>query len=263
MHDSAPTESRLRVENTDDRVLQVRLDRPEQRNALSLALLDELRRTFERHAEDAAVKLGVITGSGTRCFAAGGDVRELDAFRSAADARSMSDAGRRALDAIRRFPVPVYAALNGQALGGGAELALACDFRIGRSNASLGFLQGKLNITTAWGGGPDLVALLGPRRALHLLLSNQVLEAPAALALGLLDAIAADDVPLLDAVRGHAAGLLAKPAHVIRAFTSLARAARQQSRHELESVEREAIVSTWVHEDHWTAASHALARSKA
>ena len=79
------------------------------------------------------------------------------------------------LDSIRRFPVPVVAALNGDALGGGAELAVACDMRVAATHARIGFVQGRLAITTGWGGGIDLAAIVGPSRALALLCRSDLL----------------------------------------------------------------------------------------
>ena len=159
----------LLVEHRGDR-LQVTINRPDRRNALSLELLDRLGETFTRYAADTTLKCAVLTAAGDRCFAAGGDLRELAVVRSEADTLAMSRRARAALAAVRCFPVPVLAALNGHALGGGAELALACDLRVATPQTELGFLQAQLNVTTAWGGGIDLLALLGPARGLALLL---------------------------------------------------------------------------------------------
>jgi enoyl-CoA hydratase len=100
----------LLVECTAD-VLHVTINRPEKRNALSLSLLDELGAAFREH-NDADIKCAVLTGAGDRCFAAGGDLQELDAIRSETEARAMSERGHAALDAIRYFPVPLSAHLT-------------------------------------------------------------------------------------------------------------------------------------------------------
>ena len=131
----------LLTEVKDD-VLRLTINRPEKRNALSLSLLDELGAALHSHRE-TPVKCALLTGAGDRCFAAGGDLKELDAIRSAADTRVMSERGHAALDEIRYFPVPVIGALNGLALGGGAELAMACDMRIATAHAELGADSGK------------------------------------------------------------------------------------------------------------------------
>ena len=121
----------LHVEECDGGLLRLTLNRPRQHNALSFALLELLRETLESYAQDAALKCVIITGAGDRSFCAGGDLHELDSMRSLDDAREISRIGRRALDAVRYFPVPVAAALNGDALGGGAELASGLRLRPG------------------------------------------------------------------------------------------------------------------------------------
>jgi enoyl-CoA hydratase len=253
----------ITIDASGDGVVKVEINRPEQRNALSLQALESLARAFETLRDEPGLKCALLTGAGDRCFAAGGDLKELASYRTRAQAAQVSHTGRRALDAIRDFPVPVYAALNGHALGGGAELALACDFRVARAGATLGFLQGKLNITTAWGGGADLLRILGPGRGLELLLSSRVMTAAEALQLGLIDQVVPDGEDLLAAVRTHAAQYLSKPSHVIRAFTQLAHAARSVYQTQMAPLELQSFVDTWVDETHWAAATAALTRPKA
>ena len=170
-------------------VLRLTINRPEQRNALSLSLLDEIAARLRDHHDHLALRCVILTAAGDRCFAAGGDLKELDAIRSETQSLAMSQRGRRVLDTIRQFPVPVIAALNGLALGGGAELAMACDLRIAAEHAGIGFLQGQLNVTTAWGGGIDLIAALGHQRALELLLAARRISATEARQLGLFAAV--------------------------------------------------------------------------
>ncbi|WP_207476924.1 enoyl-CoA hydratase/isomerase family protein [Arenibaculum pallidiluteum] len=242
-------------------VLVVRIDRPEKRNALSVGLLEALRTTFEGAAAEDGIRLAVLTGAGDRSFAAGGDLRELDAVRGRAEAETMAATARAALDAVRRLPVPVVAALNGDALGGGAELAMACDFRVAAHHARLGFVQGRLNLSTGWGGGIDLIRLVGPSAALRLLTAAEILDASAARACGLVDSVADPGQDLDAAVEAFAAPILARPAHVLRSVKALVRAAREGApRAELDAVEHTRFVECWLHEDHWEAASRVLAR---
>jgi enoyl-CoA hydratase len=107
-----------------DQTLHVKIDRANKHNALSSKVLSELKRVFDLHRESSSLKLALLQGEGQRSFAAGGDLRELDQVRSEEAARSMSCESRDVLDAIRSFPVPVIAVLNGDALGGGADKAL-------------------------------------------------------------------------------------------------------------------------------------------
>ena len=239
--------------------LQVTINRPERRNALSLELLDRLGEVFTRHAADTTLKCAVLTATGDRCFAAGGDLRELAAVRSEADTLAMSRRARAALAAVRCFPVPVLAALNGHALGGGAELALACDLRIATPQTEIGFLQAQLNVTTAWGGGIDLLALLGPARGLALLLEARRLAAAEALHLGLLERVCGPQESLAACTDSFLAPLLQRPVQVLRAYKTLAREARQALHERLAAVEEGGFTTTWTHPDHWSAAERALA----
>ena len=166
--------------SVDDGLLRITINRPEKRNPLSRAVLARLREVFEEQRGNDDLVLALLSGAGDKSFAAGGDLRDLEQVRTLDEARALHDLGNGALQAIRSFPVPVVAALNGLALGGGAELALACDLRIAAAHARIGFVQGRLNIPTAWGGGSDLAATIGPARALELLCGARVLSEPAA-----------------------------------------------------------------------------------
>lgn len=239
--------------------LRVVINRPEKRNALSLALLDRIGETFATHSSDPDLKCAVLTASGDRCFAAGGDLRELEAVRSREDTLAMSRRVRANLDRIRQFPVPVVAVLNGPALGGGAELAMACDLRIGAPGAELGFLQAQLNVTTAWGGGIDLMAAVGPGRALALLLEARRIPAGEALQLGLLHGVCDAGETLGAFTARYLRPLLARPAQVLRACKALSAAARRELHTRLTAIEEQGFATTWTHDDHWRAAELALA----
>ena len=238
------------------RVLSVTLRRPEKRNALSVSLIADLAAAFTRWRDCDDLCVAVLTGAGDRAFASGGDLRELAAVRTEAAALEFAETTRAALDTIRRFPVPVIAALNGDALGGGAELALACDVRIAAPHARIGFLQGTLAIASAWGGGTDLMRLLGSACALDLMCGADALPAERALTLGLIDHI----VPA-DGVAAFAARYAARRPQVARAFKSLAIAHRDgMPAAAMARLETRAFAKTWVHDDHWTAVDAVLNR---
>lgn len=244
-------------------VLHVTLNRPQKRNALSRGLLAELRETFETAADDRTLLAAVLQGAGDKCFAAGGDLRDLSAVRTEQETVDMADAGRAALEAVRRFPVPVVAALNGDALGGGAELAVACDFRVMTARARIGFIHGRLNIVTAWGGAVDLMRLLGPTTALRLLARNELVDAETALITGLADRIARNGETLSDAVRRFIEPLLSQAPQVVRAYKTVALAVRRgEPRENLSALETRVFSETWVHEDHWAAAEKILRKGE-
>jgi enoyl-CoA hydratase len=237
-----------------DGLLAITINRPEKRNALSRELIGEIAATFTAWSEREDVAIAVLRGCGTKTFAAGGDLQELNAIKTEAQALAFASETRKALDTIRRFPVPVVAVLNGDALGGGAELALACDLRVALAHARIGFLQARLNIATAWGGGTDLFQLVGPSRALELLCTAALLDAERALAIGLVDAIAPANVDQPKFVTEYVAPFAAQKPQVMRAFKSLAimhrfgagpgdKAANEGAR----------FARTWAHDDHWAA----------
>jgi enoyl-CoA hydratase len=245
-----------------DQVLRLTINRPEKRNALKMDLLDEIGSTLASNASDPEIKCAVITASGDRCFASGGDLQELNAVRSREDAEAMSKRGRAALDAVRSFPLPVVAGLNGLALGGGAELAMACDLRVAAPNAEIGFLQGRLNVTTAWGGGIDLVATVGVQRALDLLISARRVSAQEALELGMIDRLCEADRSLTECLNDFLRPYLQRSGQVLRGYKSMT-SARKRSEHErLSTIEQENFVTTWTHPDHWTAVEQDISGRK-
>src|SRR5690606_23734330 len=144
-------------------------NRPQKHNALAARVLDALALAVKNAGAEATTRLIVLSGSGERFFAAGGDLAELSAVRDDSATHAMANSARGALDAIRECPAPVLAYLNGDAIGGGAELAVACDNRLQASHARIGFIQARLAISSAWGGGPDLCQLVGSSRAFRMM----------------------------------------------------------------------------------------------
>jgi enoyl-CoA hydratase len=242
-------------------ILRVTINRPDKRNALNRAVLAELRAAFEDHAADGSLRLAVLTAAGEKSFAAGGDLEELAAVRTEAGAAELATGAKAALGAVRRFPVPVVAALNGVALGGGSELAVACDFRIAAAHAGIGFVQGRLNIPTAWGGGIDLMRLLGASRALAVLCRSEVLHAEEARSLGLIDAVAEPGEAFEAFVARFIAPLARQTPQVMRGFKAQALAERLGlPRAEREELETRLFSLAWAHPDHWAAADRLLAK---
>lgn len=238
----------------EDGVLFVTLNRPQARNALSLGVLAALRGLFAAAAERDDLRLAVLTGAGDKAFASGGDLNELSTFRSTDDARTLSMHGKAALNAIRDCPFPVVAALNGVALGGGAELALACDFRIAASTSSIGFIHNRLAITPSWGGGVDLMRLLGYQRGLKLLLTGEIIAAAEAVELGLVDHVATPERMFSEEVDAFIEPLRRQLPHVARAAKSISRAERSHGRDALQQTETDQFVRVWTDDAHWAAA---------
>src|SRR5207244_3071905 len=141
------------------------------------------------HVWQSGAAVVVLRGGGDRAFVSGGDLKELGAIRTHDDAVVMASRVRRLLDRVAAFSVPVIAALNGHALGGGAEVAIAADIRIAADDVKIGFNQASLGIMPAWGGAERLAQVIGRGRALLAIATGEVYDAPTAHELGLIDIV--------------------------------------------------------------------------
>ena len=240
--------------------LWLTIDRSRKHNALARPVLTALAQAVRDAAHRTDLRYLIISGAGDRYFAAGGDLRDLESVRDEPAVMAMMEEAGNALDAIRLCPVPVIAYLNGDAIGGGAELALACDLRLQAAHARIGYIQAKLAITSAWGGGPDLFRLVGPARALRMMSRCELIDAPQALAWGLADAVIADGANGHD-LAAFVAPLNACAPQVLRGIKAQAIAARQgQPWAAHRAVEQQHLLQTWLHADHWAAADKLLSK---
>lgn len=254
----APDAPQVRVARRESGAVWLTIERAARHNALARPVLAAVADAVRAAAADPATRYLVLTGAGDKYFAAGGDLRELDAVRDAAAVAAMLDECEAALGALRHCPVPVIALLNGDAIGGGAELALACDLRLQAAHARIGYIHARLAITSAWGGGPDLFRVVGPARALRMMARAELVDAAQAVAWGLADASYADG-PDGATVAGFLRPLDTCVPHVLRAFKAQAIAARGgASWAEQRAVERTHLQHAWLHEAHWAAAGKIL-----
>ena len=166
----------------------VTLDRPAVLNALNAATLSELDLVLDDLAADPAVRVVLLTGAGDRAFAAGADIREL-APLTADEGRAFALRGQSVFRKIEKLGKPVIACIQGFALGGGCELAMACTLRLAADNARLGQPEVKLGIVAGYGGTQRLPRLVGRAAALKLLLTGAPIDAPEALRIGLVDEV--------------------------------------------------------------------------
>src|SRR4029079_4378589 len=175
----------------------------------------------------------------------GGDLKELAAIRTHDDAVAMARTVRRLLDRVASFPVPVVAALNGHALGGGAEVAIAADIRIAADDVRIGFNQVTLGIMPAWGGAERLAQVIGRGRAMLAIATGELYDAPAAHALGLVDVV----VPRAwceDEWRGRARQLADTAPGATRAIKAVLGAAVPTHRPELEADAAAELPRLWL-----------------
>jgi enoyl-CoA hydratase len=171
----------------DGAVVLITVNRPEKRNALNAAVRREIVEALDELAGDDRTRVVVFTGSGEKAFVAGADISEFAERTQLEQRRAMT--GRRVFDEIAAFAKPTIAMINGFALGGGCELALACDLRIASDGARLGQPEVNLGIIPGGGGTQRLPRLVGMGQAMRLVLSGEIVDAREALRIGLVDLV--------------------------------------------------------------------------
>jgi len=171
-----------------DGIAFVTVNRPDKLNALNNATIGELLHCFDAIAVDEKVRAVILTGAGEKSFVAGADISEL-AEQTAITARPLALRGQRLMNTVESCTKPVVAAVNGYALGGGCELALACHIRTASDNAQFGLPEVTLGIIPGYGGTQRLPRIVGKGRALELILSAQKVGAEEALRIGLVNRI--------------------------------------------------------------------------
>ena len=232
-----------------DDVGLVTVNRPDVHNALNLETIRELRELCHRLRDEDRLRALVLTGSGDRTFLAGGDLREFQQIRTAEAARGMIATMKEVTDLLAAFPWPTIAAVNGLAVGGGCETAIACDFRVASETADLGFRQIKVGLMSGWGGGPRLIHLVGRSRALRMMLTGELVKARDALAMGLVDEV----VPpgrVVERALELGRTIAGNAPLAVRAYKRLANLTVRVPLDEAIAFEAELFGPVWVSEDH-------------
>ncbi|MGB8954719.1 MAG: enoyl-CoA hydratase-related protein [Tumebacillaceae bacterium] len=171
-----------------DGVGLIMLNRPNARNALNSALLDELGHALDAVEKSETIKVLVITGAGEKAFAAGADIAEM-ATKSAIEGRTFSARGMESISKLSTIPQPTIAAVNGFALGGGCEVILACDIRIASTKAKFGQPEVNLGVTPGFGGSQRLPRIVGEGIAKELLFTGDMIDANRAYEIGLVNRV--------------------------------------------------------------------------
>ena len=191
---------------------RITINRPDARNALNTQVLGDVRQALAEFRHDREVGVVVFTGAGERAFAAGADIGELRE-RTALDALASVMQG--VYDEIEAYEKPTIAAVNGLALGGGCELAMACDVRVASQNARFGLPEVTLAIIPGAGGTQRLSRLVGKGRAIEMILTGQIIDAEEAHRIGLVTQVAGDE-GLMDKVRTTSATILSRGPLAVR-----------------------------------------------
>jgi enoyl-CoA hydratase len=199
---------------TDNGIGMITLNRPKALNALNSELLTELNGLLDEIAQDDSVKVVIITGSGDKAFVAGADIAEMQNI-SPLEGRAFGKFGQAIFNKLENIPQPVIAAVNGFALGGGCELAMACDIRIASDKAKFGQPEVGLGIVPGFGGTQRLPRLIGKGRAKELLYTADMINAEEAYRIGLVNRIVAAD-ELLSTAKELAEKIMARAQAAVR-----------------------------------------------
>jgi len=207
----------IRVDR-DDAVAIVTVDRKEAMNALDVETLTALRDRLRELADDEAARVVVLTGTGERAFVAGADIKYMSGL-GVEQAKAWGALGHEVGRLLETMPKPTIAAVNGFALGGGCELALACDLRYASTNAKLGQPEVNLGIIPGWGGTQRLARVCGLGMAKELIFTGRIVDAGEALRIGLVNAV---HDPVLEKARETGALLASKSPVALRLMKELA-----------------------------------------
>jgi len=182
-------------------IAYITVNRPKVLNALNLPTMEDLRHAFTAAKDDREVRVVILTGAGEKAFVAGADISELQKH-TPVEGKEWTHVGQSVLDLIENLGKPVIACINGFALGGGCELALACTMRVASENAKLGQPEVKLGVIPGYGGTQRLPRLVGKGQAMQLVLTGEMISAQEACRIGLVNEVvaAAELIPRAEAI---------------------------------------------------------------
>jgi enoyl-CoA hydratase len=240
-------EIQLEIKND---IATLRVNRPKARNALNWMAQEQFAAAVAQVGADTAVRVLIITGAGDKAFVSGGDLKELSQHPERAAGERLNQVMREALAKLTQLPIPVIAAVNGDAFGGGCEILTACDLRLAAAHARFCFAQVKNGLCTGWGGTARLVNLLGQGKALDLLLTARLLDAQEAVDIGLVQQVVTNEEGLETAVTNLAQSLAALPRQALAASKQLVYAASHPPPAELNQLETQLFVNLWSQPDH-------------
>ena len=191
-----------------NKIAYVTIDRPKVLNALNMATMQELHQVFTELKDDKEIRVVILTGGGEKAFVAGADINEL-AKNDAVQAKAYTHRGQAVLDLMENLGKPVIACINGFALGGGCEIAMACTMRLASENAKLGQPEVKLGIIPGYGGTQRLPRLVGTGLAMQMVLTGEMISAQEAHRIGLVNEIVPADrlIPRAEEIAGKIIGM--------------------------------------------------------
>jgi enoyl-CoA hydratase/carnithine racemase len=243
----------------DDEIGVITMNRPKARNALTWEAMESFSEAIDNaYAYQQDLRALVVTGA-EGAFCAGGDLFELDGYPTRLDGARLAAIMGEALTRLDALPIPTLAAMEGPALGGGAEVALACDIRVMAEGATIGMMHVRLGICPAWGGGQRLLRLVGYSRALEWMAAGRIFTAEEAMAYGLANHLAPEG-GALDSAMDLAAAFGRQDPQAVRAIKRLARAGIELPPIQAAEAERAEFPDLWAAPAHLEASARFAAR---
>jgi enoyl-CoA hydratase/carnithine racemase len=242
-------------------IATIEFNRPHVLNALNREAMTAFAQAVKTVADDANIRVVILTGAGDQAFCSGGDLNELSTLTTESEAREFSQLMTSALAELEALPIPVIGAINGYALGGGSEIALACDMRIVDQSAKLGFVQARLALTPGWGAGNRLLWAVGYAQAMELLLRASPLSADDLVRLRLVNQVTETGQALATA-KQFAQTIVGWDADVVRGIKRLLRAGVELPASEARQVEADLFPPLWAGQAHLDAVEQFLTKQR-
>jgi len=233
------TEFKYILYEKSEGIATITLNRPEALNAFSKEVINEILQALEDVRNDENARVVILTGAGEKAFSSGADIKAMKGM-NALKARELSQMGEKLCYALENLEKPVIAALNGYALGGGLEVAMACDIRIASENARMGQTEINIGLIPGWGGTQRLTRLVGRTKAKELVLTGKMIDAKTAEQLGLLNMVVPAD-KFQETVRQFAAELASKAPVALKVAKALINKGADASLDAALALEREGI----------------------
>ncbi|MFA6447963.1 MAG: enoyl-CoA hydratase/isomerase family protein [bacterium] len=230
-------------------IVTLTVDRPGAKNAIDVETMGEIRDVVGALEQDRDARALIITGAGDEAFISGGDLKNFRTLKTEFDGRDMSIFFHTTLNRMAALEIPVIAAINGYAYGGGCEMALYCDFRIAAENAMFGMRQIKLGIMSAWGGGQRFLRLVGRGKALYYMMTGDTFDAAEAYRIGLVERVVTrgDALPTAHAI---AQKIAENPATSVRFIKRSVNEGADMPLRNAIAYESEMLALLWGTEDH-------------
>lgn len=251
----------IRLTQTPNGVVTLTFNRPAAYNAFNWAAMHQFSASVAQLSQDPTLRVLILTGAEPSAFCSGADIAEFSAYASPEDGAAMSQLMGDTLLQLERLPVPVIGAINGYALGGGSEIALACDLRIVDEAVRFGMVQMRMGVTPGWGAGQRLLRVVGYAKALEILLRAEQLHAADLLALGLTNQVVETGQALPHAL-AFAEQIAQSPPEVVRSIKTLLQAGITQPYDKALQIEREQFPPLWAGDAHLQAVEKFLQSKK-